>query len=62
MKKKEFLTSLLIFIPLGAILSSINYKFDVHKVLIKAIIFGYTGALSVFIVPFIFNRFNKKNN
>ena len=60
MKKNEFLISLLIYIPLGIILSFINYKSGENIVLSKAITFGFIGALSVFFVPFIYKIFKKK--
>ena len=54
--KKEFLISILFFIPLAAVLSYINYSTVPHN-LPKAIAFGMLGALGVFFVPYIFRKF-----
>ncbi len=59
MNKKEFLISLMIYIPLGAILTYINYDSSKDN-LNNAIIFGFIGALAVFFVPFIFKKLKKK--
>jgi hypothetical protein len=59
MKRNEFLISLLIYIPLGVILSYINY--NTNKGLTGAIIFGFLGALCVFFVPLVFKNIKNKN-
>jgi hypothetical protein len=54
--KKEFLISLLIFIPLATVLSYINYN-SLGNNLTKAIAGGCVGALGVFIVPYFIKKF-----
>jgi hypothetical protein len=53
--KKEFLISLLIFIPLATVLSYINY--NALGNLTIAIAGGCIGALGVFIVPYFIKKF-----
>jgi hypothetical protein len=53
--KKEFLISLLIFIPLATVLSYINYNALGHLTI--AIAGGCVGALGVFIVPYFIKKF-----
>ncbi len=53
--KKEFLISLLIFIPLATVLSYINY--NALGNLTRAIAGGCVGALGVFIVPYFIKKF-----
>ena len=56
--KKEFLISFLIFIPLAAFLSYINYD-SAENNLTKSILGGIFGGIAVFFVPYIVRKFNK---
>jgi hypothetical protein len=60
MNKKEFLITFLIFLPLGAVLSFINYESSKDTALTNSILFGFLGALGIFFVPFIYRKLNKK--
>lgn len=60
--KKEFLISFLIFIPLAAFLSYINYDDTSSEInLTQAIAGGFIGALGIFFVPYIIKKLKSKN-
>jgi uncharacterized membrane protein len=58
---KRFKTSLLFYIPLGVVLSLINYKARPENIS-GSIFFGLIGAACVFFVPFLLKKLLNKRS